>query len=83
MTLQKMSRSAANCTPLERPGGPVLQQGTEVNVASDGSLDWNDEAVAGFGVVVAFVHSCTSRTPDEWLAGTGRGSTSTWTRCSS
>ncbi len=38
-------------------GSMTLLHGTEVDVAPDGSLDWPDEVLAGFDVVVAGVHT--------------------------
>jgi DNA polymerase (family 10) len=40
-------------------GGPpmVLLHGTELNIAPDGSVDWDEDFLAGFDVCVASVHS--------------------------
>jgi DNA polymerase (family X) len=35
----------------------ALLHGTELNIGPDGSLDWDDEFLSGFDVVVASVHS--------------------------
>jgi len=46
----------------------VLLHGTELNIAPDGSLDWDDEYLAGFDVVVASVHSQLRQPRDEMTA---------------
>ncbi len=37
--------------------GMVLLHGTELNIAPDGSVDWDDAFLAGFDICVASVHS--------------------------
>ena len=46
----------------------VLLHGTELNIAPDGSLDWDDEFLAGFDVVVASVHSQLRQSREEMTA---------------
>jgi DNA polymerase (family 10) len=41
----------------ETPQPMVLLHGTELNIAPDGSVDWDDDFLAGFDVCVASVHS--------------------------
>jgi DNA polymerase (family X) len=41
----------------EGAGPLVLLHGTELNIAPDGSVDWDEEFLAGFDVCVASVHS--------------------------
>ena len=42
---------------LEHTARIALLHGTELNIQPDGSLDWDDEFLAGFDIVVASVHS--------------------------
>jgi DNA polymerase (family 10) len=44
-------------TPQDAPQPMVLLHGTELNIAPDGSVDWDDGFLAGFDVCVASVHS--------------------------
>jgi|SRR5579883_75721 len=48
--------------------GVQIIKGTEVDVLEDGSLDYNDELLAGFDYVVASVHSRFNMTEDEMTA---------------
>lgn len=45
--------------------GVQIIKGTEVDILEDGSLDYNDELLAGFDYVVASVHSHFNMTEDE------------------
>jgi len=40
--------------------GIALLHGSELNIQADGSLDWDDEFLAGFDILVASVHSAFS-----------------------
>ena len=53
---------------LEQHAGIVLLHGTELNIAPDGSLDWDDDVLAGFDVVVASVHSQLRQPKEEMTA---------------
>lgn len=57
MTTEKMLAQRQQLRDLEPSAGIALLHGTELNIAPDGSLDWDDEFLAGFDVVVASVHS--------------------------
>lgn len=57
MTTDKMLAQRRQIRDLEQTAGIALLHGTELNIAPDGSLDWDDEILAGFDVVVASVHS--------------------------
>lgn len=57
MTTQKALAQRRQLRDLEAAAGIALLHGTELNIAPDGSLDWDDEFLAGFDVVVASVHS--------------------------
>ena len=56
MTTDKMLAQRAQLRMLDT-GRMALLHGTELNIAADGSLDWDDDFLAGFDVVVASVHS--------------------------
>lgn len=56
MTTEKMLTQREQIRALQ-PSGMTLLHGTELNIAPDGSLDWDDEFLCGFDVVVASVHS--------------------------
>jgi DNA polymerase (family 10) len=47
---------AADAASAPRPA-MVLLHGTELNIAPDGSVDWDEDFLAGFDVCVASVHS--------------------------
>jgi DNA polymerase (family 10) len=68
MTTDKMLAQRRQLRELERSAGLVLLHGTELNIAPDGSLDWDDEYLAGFDVVVASVHSQLRQPRDEMTA---------------
>ena len=57
MTAEKALAQRAQLRALERTAGITLLHGTELNIGADGSLDWDDDFLAGFDVVVASVHS--------------------------
>ena len=42
-----------------------MLHGSELNIAADGSLDWDDDFLAGFDVLVASVHSHFDQTREE------------------
>lgn len=42
---------------LDDSHGIAVLHGSELNIAADGSLDWDDDFLAGFDVLVASVHS--------------------------
>jgi DNA polymerase (family 10) len=57
MTTDKMLAQRRQLRDLEQDAGIALLHGTELNIAPDGSLDWDDEFLSSFDVVVASVHS--------------------------
>ncbi|WP_439629355.1 DNA polymerase/3'-5' exonuclease PolX [Gemmata sp.] len=48
--------------------GVTIIKGTEVDILADGSLDYDDELLAGFDYVVASVHSLFNMTEEEMTA---------------
>ena len=50
---------------LEPKAGLTLLHGSELNIQPDGSLDWDDEFLAGFDVLVASIHSHFTMSRDE------------------
>ncbi|HUZ25368.1 MAG TPA: DNA polymerase/3'-5' exonuclease PolX [Streptosporangiaceae bacterium] len=58
MTDEKMLAQREQVRRLGDQDGPMaLLHGTELNIAPDGSVDWDEEFLAGFDVCVASVHS--------------------------
>ncbi|MGV9616264.1 hypothetical protein [Nocardia xishanensis] len=43
--------------------GIAVLHGSELNIAADGTLDWDDEFLAGFDILVASVHSHFDQSP--------------------
>lgn len=68
MTLEKALDQRARLRRLEAEGSMALLHGTELNIQPDGSLDWPDDVLAGFDVVVACVHSAFSQSRAEMTA---------------
>ena len=68
MTTDKMLAQRRQLRDLERSAGITLLHGTELNIAPDGSLDWDDDFLAGFDVVVASVHSQLRQPRDQMTA---------------
>ena len=56
MTDEKMLAQRAELSELGA-GGMTLLHGTELNIAPDGSVDWDADFLAGFDICVASVHS--------------------------
>jgi DNA polymerase (family X) len=63
MTRDKALEQRALVQDLAARGHIAVLHGSELNIAEDGSLDWDDEFLAGFDLVVASVHSHTSTSP--------------------
>ncbi len=62
LAMQRMTRDKAlqqrrELPALSRRHRIELLHGSELNIAADGSLDWDDDFLAGFDVLVASVHS--------------------------
>ncbi len=57
MTTEKALDQRRRIRRLDRSAGITVLHGTELNIQPDGSLDWDDEFLAGFDIVVASVHS--------------------------
>ena len=70
LAMQRMTRDKALQQRKELPGlarrhGICLLHGSELNIAADGSLDWDDNFLAGFDVLVASVHSDFDQTREQ------------------
>ncbi len=65
MTRDKALQQRAELPELARRHGIELLHGSELNIAADGSLDWDDDFLAGFDVLVASVHSDFDQTREE------------------
>jgi DNA polymerase (family 10) len=57
MTDEKMRAQRAELRALADTTGMVLLHGTELNIAADGSVDWDEDFLRGFDICVASVHS--------------------------
>jgi histidinol phosphatase-like PHP family hydrolase len=57
MTDERMLRQRAEVAALQQRVGLTLLHGTELNIAADGSVDWDAGFLAGFDLCVASVHS--------------------------
>jgi DNA polymerase (family 10) len=69
MAMQRMTRAKAlaqraELRSLARHSGIAVLHGSELNIAADGSLDWDDEFLSGFDVLVASLHSHFDQPPD-------------------
>ncbi len=65
MTRDKALRQRSELAELSRRYGIQVLHGSELNIAADGSLDWDDDFLAGFDVLVASVHSDFDQTREE------------------
>jgi DNA polymerase (family 10) len=68
MTTDKMLAQRHQLRELEHTAEIALLHGTELNIAPDGSLDWDDEFLAGFDVVVASLHFQLRQPKDQMTA---------------
>ena len=57
MTDEKMLAQRAQLRALADTTGMVLLHGSELNIAADGSVDWDEDFLSGFDICVASVHS--------------------------
>mgnify|MGYP005810062351 CR=1 FL=1 len=70
LAMQRMTREKALQQRSELPElacrhGIELLHGSELNIAADGSLDWDDDFLRGFDILVASVHSDFDQTRGE------------------
>jgi DNA polymerase (family 10) len=68
MTADKALEQRHRIRALERTAGMALLHGTELNIQPDGSLDWDEDFLAGFDIVVACVHSAFRQSRDTMTA---------------
>ena len=57
MTDEKMLAQRAQLRALADTTGMVLLHGSELNIAADGSVDWDEDFLSGFDICVASIHS--------------------------
>jgi histidinol phosphatase-like PHP family hydrolase len=57
MTDEKMLAQREELRALADSTGMVLLHGSELNIAPDGSVDWDEDFLSGFDICVASVHS--------------------------
>ena len=57
MTSEKMLAQRAGLRALAGTTGMALLHGSELNIAPDGSVDWDEDFLSGFDLCVASVHS--------------------------
>ena len=65
MTRDKALQQRSELPELARRHGIAVLHGSELNIAADGSVDWDDDFLAGFDVLVASVHSDFTQTREE------------------
>jgi DNA polymerase (family 10) len=65
MTDEKALAQRRVLRTLQPKAGLTLLHGSELNIQPDGSLDWDDEFLAGFDVLVASIHSHFTMSRDE------------------
>jgi DNA polymerase (family 10) len=65
MTEEKVLKQREEIRAIERRGKMTLLHGSELNIQPDGSVDWEEEFLAGFDVLVASVHSHFNQTREE------------------
>ncbi|WP_068053302.1 DNA polymerase/3'-5' exonuclease PolX [Nocardia xishanensis] len=68
LAMQRMTREKAlaqrrELRELASKHGIAVLHGSELNIAADGTLDWDDEFLAGFDILVASVHSHFDQSP--------------------
>ena len=73
MTSQKALEQRRVLRDLQTHTNMTLLHGSELNIQPDGSLDWDDEFLAGFDVLVASIHSHFTMGRDEMTARLVRG----------
>ena len=64
MTVAKVLEQREQLRELERTAGIALLHGTELNIQPDGSLDWDEDFLDGFDIVIACVHSAFRQSRD-------------------
>jgi histidinol phosphatase-like PHP family hydrolase len=57
MTDEKMLAQREQLRALRETAGLALLHGSELNIAADGTVDWDEDFLSGFDVCVASVHS--------------------------
>jgi histidinol phosphatase-like PHP family hydrolase len=57
MTDEKMLAQRDQLRALADTAGLVLLHGSELNIAADGSVDWDEDFLSGFDICVASIHS--------------------------
>ena len=57
MTDEKMLAQRGELRALADTTGMVLLHGTELNIAADGSVDWDEDFLSGFDMCVASVQT--------------------------
>lgn len=65
MTKQKALDQRKRIRALEEKAGITLLHGSELNIQPDGSVDWDEEFLSGFDVLVASVHSHLTMSKDD------------------
>lgn len=65
MTRDKALAQRAEIAKLSKKKGITLLHGSELNIQPDGSVDWDEEFLAGFDVLIASVHSHMTMSKDD------------------
>ena len=69
MTDEKMLAQRAELRALADTTGMVLLHGTELNIAADGSVDWDEDFLSGFDICVASVQTENPVPKHSWSSG--------------
>ena len=65
MTKERALRQRHDLRAIAKQDGVVLLHGSELNIQPDGSLDWDDEFLETFDILIASVHSHFNQPRDE------------------
>ncbi len=65
MTREKALAQRKRIRQLEKADGMAILHGSELNIQPDGSVDWDEDFLSGFDVLVASVHSHLNQSKDD------------------
>jgi DNA polymerase (family X) len=65
MTREKAEAQRKRIRQLEKGGDMTILHGSELNIQPDGSVDWDEEFLSGFEILVASVHSHLNQSKDD------------------
>jgi DNA polymerase (family X) len=65
MTREKALAQRERIRQMEKAGDMAILHGSELNIQPDGSVDWDEDFLSGFDVLVASVHSHLNQSKDD------------------